>query len=53
MEGIKDQKREEALKRLVKDLVEKSNSDWYGEIILTVRKGIVETASFRDSKKYI
>jgi len=53
MENLNREKRSRIYKKVTDDLEKRIESGWYGEITLTVRKGIVELAVFKDSKKYV
>ncbi|ADO82830.1 hypothetical protein [Ilyobacter polytropus] len=53
MTGIKNQKREEVMRELIKDLEDKRDKGWYGEVIISFKGGAVEKAGFTENKKYL
>ncbi len=53
MKNINKEKQKEALTKLIEDLEKRIEKGWYGEVILTMKKGVVEGASFTDTKRYI
>ena len=47
------EKRRDILFKLVKDLEEKMDCGWYGEVNISFKEGKVEKAGFTENKKYI
>ncbi len=47
------EKRRAALSKLIKDLEEKRDCGWYGEVNISFKEGKVMRAGFTENKKYI